>query len=492
MIAILLRLPAGAPRRWHGALIERLAADGARVSVAFAPPAPRPGGVAALESLERLLFCRDPAAPGAPLASETTQNWPRAGGETPDLTLDLSGGETPAEGAVAPLYDGAPGEAPRDAALLAGRAPLIQLVARVGGALRLHAEGRPAFERPWLYVDGLDAVASRLALLAREAARKTDRGEAPGLAAPPRARGGALGFAARAIARRVAARVARHLSSDHHWRVGLRRCEAGEGVMDRLGWPDAEWSWLPDDRRRYYADPFFFAHDGATWLFCEEYPYATAKGVISVARLDAQGRSLTPRVVLERPYHLSYPFVFRHAGQIWMTPESCADDGLDLYRCVEFPHRWTLERRLIEGASLSDATMFAHEGRCWMTATTREDGSSWDCLSLYVGESPLGPWTRCGDAPALIDAAAARPAGPVQRIGGALWRPAQDCVGGYGAGLALCRIDRLDEDGFAQTVAARLRPPPGAPGAGVHALSRAEGFEAIDALDVPALLRRTS
>jgi hypothetical protein len=492
VIAVRLLLPAGQPKRWHGALFDRLVADGARVSVDFVPPAPRRGDVAALESLERLLFARDPAAPGAALDAGLTQNWPRAGAQDADLTLDLSGAHDPPEGVVAPFYDGAPGEAARDAALLAGRAPLIQLAAREGATLRLHAEGRPAFERPWLYVDGLDAVAGRLALLAREAARRTDAAETPTAApAPCRPRSGAFGFATRGLARRVAARIARHLSSEHHWRIGLRACGPGAGVMDRLGWPDAAWSWLPDDRRRYYADPFFFAHEGTTYLFCEEYPYATGKGVISVATLDAQGRASTPRVVLERPYHLSYPFVFRHAGEIWMTPESCAADALELYRAVDFPSRWTLERRMIDGVAISDATIFPHQGRFWVTATTCEQGSSWDCLSLFVGDSPLGPFTRCGDAPAMIDAAAARPAGPVQHIDGALWRPAQDCVDGYGAGLALCRIDRLDEDGFAQTVAARLRPPPGAPGAGVHTLSRGEGFEAIDALDAPALLRRT-
>ena len=480
MIAVRLRLPSGRLRRWHQTLAARLTLDGARVSVELAAPAPRPAGLDALEALERLVFGRGRAAPGDSVAEGPWS--PRADGPV-DLVFDLAGA-APAPGVVAVLHDGHAGEDALHAALLDGRAPLIQLVEPQGEGLRVLAEGRPAYERKWLYSDGLDAVASRLALLAREAARGRDAAAPARDARPPARRAARLApFVARSLAARVRSRIARLTSSDHHWRIGLRACAPGEGVMDRLRWPRTPWTWLADDRRRYYADPFFFEHEGRIWLFCEEYPYATGKGVISVAPLDAQGRPGTPQVVLERPYHLSYPLAFRHAGEIWMMPESSAAGTLELYRAVDFPHRWTRERALIEGLSLSDATLFAHDGRFWLTAASAEDGSSWDCLSLFVGPGPLGPWTRCGDAPVLIDAAAARPAGPVQRIDGRLWRPAQDCVAGYGAGLALCRIDRLDESGFAQTVMARLAPPPGAPKAGVHTLSRGAGFEAIDALD---------
>ena len=252
--------------------------------------------------------------------------------------------------------------------------------------------------------------------------------------------------------------------------------------MVRQDWGGGEWSWLADDRARYYADPFPFEHEGRLYLFCEEFPYATGKGVISVAALDAQGRAEAPRVVLEADCHLSYPVVFRHAGEIWMMPESSGGRRLDLYRAERFPDRWVRDRTLIEGLDISDATPFEAGGRWWLTATTGEGGSSWDCLSLFSAPDLLGPWTRCRDDPVLVDASCARPGGHVQAIGGALWRPAQDCVGGYGRGLALCRIDHLGADGLRQTVAARLGPPPGAPPDGVHTLNLGGGCEFIDAV----------
>ena len=64
--------------------------------------------------------------------------------------------------------------------------------------------------------------------------------------------------------------------------------------------------------------------------------------------------------------------------------------------------------------------------------------------------------------------------------GDTLMRVAQDCREGYGRGLAICRVDRLDRYGFAQTVVARLGAPPGSGAFGAHTLNRGGGLEVVD------------
>jgi hypothetical protein len=281
---------------------------------------------------------------------------------------------------------------------------------------------------------------------------------------------------------RARLRLQRLIAHEGHWRIGWRLLASpSDAAKSRNGWPaGANWTWLRDDRQRYYADPFLFAHEGVMHVFCEEFPYATRKGVISWFPLDGCGRlAKPPRVVLEASCHLSYPFVFRHEGEIWMMPEASSSRSLALYRADPFPERWALDRVLLDNMEISDATIFEHNGRSWMMAATHEDnGSSWDCLSVFVADSPFGPWRRCGDGPVLIDASAARPAGNLYHRDAGLWRPAQDCTGGYGSGVAFCRVDRLDETSFNQVVVSRVGPPPGAQG--VHTINTAANFEAID------------
>lgn len=480
MTTVRLLLPQGAPRRWHAGLAESLAADGAQVLVSMRPGPPLACGLALVEQIEGLLYDR-----GGSSACDVTDVGLRAwtSDAQADLEFDLTGVAAPAAGAIFPLYDGSPGEDARDSALLDRRMPRLQLARATEGGFTILAEGVPANERPWLLRAGREAVATRLTTLARACVRTSGRTLSTARAAPVVRRRRPELFLGGALAARVRARLGRLLAHEGHWRIGWRACAAGDGVLDRLEWPQAAWTWLPDDRRRYFADPFLFDHGGQVFVFCEEFPYSTAKAVISVFTLDAQGRPTPPRVVLERPYHLSYPLVFRHDGQIWMMPESSTRRTLELYRADPFPDRWVLDRILLEGLEISDATPFEAGGRHFLTAATSDDGgSSWDCLSLFSGPGPLGPWTRCGDGPALVDASAARPAGRIEKRGDRLWRPAQDCTAGYGSGLALCRIERAGEGDFSQTVAARLRPPSGAPPEGVHTLNSGAGFETIDAV----------
>jgi hypothetical protein len=480
MVAVLLLLPENGLLRWHKRLVEALQCDGFDVGVRLHPAPAPPPAVALLAKLEGVLF-----SSGTDLLDvETAGAWAGPPLAVPDLVIDLSGRERPEPGAVFPIFGGAPGDCARDFMLLSQQAPRIGLAWLEGEALVGHGDSLIAIENPHRLGGGREAVASRLMTLIRALARRGPTGGAQAAAPRPlaTAKPRPSAFLLASLVERARRRLVHLVAHDGHWRIAWRRVSAPEdSVHNRLNWPDADWTVLNDDRRRYFADPFLFAHEGVVHVFCEEFPYATGKGVISWFALDPDGKpSSAPRVVLERPGHLSYPLVFRHDGAIWMAPESSAGGAFELYRADPFPIRWTLDRVAID-LPLADATIFRHGDRCWLTATTSEDGgSSWDCLSLFAAPSPLGPWTRCGEGPTLIDASSARPAGHVFKRNGELWRPAQDCAGGYGAALALCRIDRLDDQGLIQTVSRRLEPPRTLNAQGVHTLNAAAGFEIID------------
>jgi hypothetical protein len=164
-----------------------------------------------------------------------------------------------------------------------------------------------------------------------------------------------------------------------------------------------------------------------------------------------------------------------------MIPESSASRSLTLYRADPFPTRWVAEARLLSDIEASDATVIRHNGSFWMFAATRDGHGSWsDTLSIFHARDLHGPWQPHQRNPILVDQAAARPAGAVVARHGKLWRPVQDCTDGYGTGIGLAEIVRLDHEGFEQRIHCVLRPQPNWPGRRLHTLNRAGRLECID------------
>ena len=236
---------------------------------------------------------------------------------------------------------------------------------------------------------------------------------------------------------------------------------------------------LADDGARFYADPFLWCAGGETLLFVEEFPFATGKGVISLARRGDDGSFGKPEPILEASCHLSYPFVFARDGAMWMIPETSGRRTVELWRAERFPDRWTLHAVLLDDVDLADATICEIGGRLWMFAASREPWtSSWDALSLFSAETLAGPWIAHPDNPVMVDFKAARPAGRILRCGDRLVRPVQDCEGGYGAALGFAAIDAISPGDYRQTILAVARPAP--PDSGLHTYDRAGGLEVID------------
>jgi hypothetical protein len=205
------------------------------------------------------------------------------------------------------------------------------------------------------------------------------------------------------------------------------------------------------------------------------------KALISIIPFDDRGPSGPAVPVLEEPWHLSYPSVFSHGGQVWMIPESSADRSVRLYRADPFPYRWIEEAVLLTDVDAHDATVFEHRDRFWMLAATRDGhGSCSDTLSIFHARDLRGPWQPHRRNPVLIDRSAARSAGAVVARGGRLWRPVQDCTDGYGTGIGLAEIVELDHERFEQRVHAVLRAEPDWPGRRLHTLNRAGRIECID------------
>jgi hypothetical protein len=246
-------------------------------------------------------------------------------------------------------------------------------------------------------------------------------------------------------------------------------------------WEDFKPIIPPPDRD--WADPFLWTHEGHRYIFIEEMPYSTQRGHISCLSLDDQLNVVSNKIVLERPYHLSYPFLFVYDGQLYMMPETKSNHAIELYRCVHFPDQWEFARTLMSDVKAVDATLINKDGKWWLFANIEEEGeSSWDTLHLFYADTPLsGQWTSHPRNPIVKDVHTARPAGNILFENGVLIRPSQDCSVRYGYATNFNHIIVLTENDYAERCEQTFKPPVEGDILGTHTWNELDNLKVIDA-----------
>jgi hypothetical protein len=243
---------------------------------------------------------------------------------------------------------------------------------------------------------------------------------------------------------------------------------------------------LAPPQDRFWADPFVWQHDNKYYVFLEELPYATERGYIVCLTLDEDLNIISNQIVLEKPYHLSYPFIFEYNGQVYMLPETKHNNRIELYRCTHFPDQWQFEKALIEDVRALDSTLLEANGKWWLFANIHEEGgSSWDTLYLYYSDSPLsGQWTPHPRNPIVKDIYSARPAGRIFHHEGRLVRPSQNCSVDYGYAMNFNQIVTLSETEYAETHERAFKPPATGKILATHTFNSLGGLTAIDAIQL--------
>lgn len=459
-------------RRWHRLLVERLESVGH--AVAITPVAARNWLVTtrAVIALESRILHR----PNGLASTTEIRSRPREG--EADLIIDLAGAPPSRIPTLRIAFDGSTDDSSVLATIAAGRLPDIETV--LDG--RTHDRAQPMVDNRIFVAAGAEDVFARAVTLTVKSVARIARGDRATTPFSPRDDQTVFGpaYLRSAVPRilREAARRRRYRYA--HWRVGYRLHD-GPGIAE-TGALGNGWSVLPDDGTRFYADPFPFEHDGTRYIFVEDYPHVTRKAVLSVSTLDAEGVAGPPAPILEEPHHLSYPQVFVHEGDIWMLPEGGAGGRLTLYRAERFPDRWVPVANLLDG-TISDATLLRHDGRFWIVATDRDGaGSTSDTLVVFHAPSLTGPWTPHRQNPIMIDRRRARPGGAFAAVQGGLLLPTQDGTLGYGAGLGLAPLLRLDEDSVELGEPQPISPTGDFPHPQIHTLNRAGRLEVIDGI----------
>jgi hypothetical protein len=319
---------------------------------------------------------------------------------------------------------------------------------------------------PHSYVRTADAALFAGAGLVAKACRDARAGaatahadEALDAAGPPPGVLGSLALCAR-LARRKAFHAGTSLLREETWNVGRLDVPLPDLVRGGEA-PPARWFEPPSgpERRSVMADPFGVRRSDALTVLCERAETPEGKG--RIVAFDWTPAGTTPhRTALERPTHLSYPFLLQDGPDLYCVPESSATGEVALLRAVAFPTRWERAATLLTGVAALDATLVRWEERWWLLAATKGRGESGTSLELHAwhARSLFGPYEPHAGNPVVSDVRSSRPAGTPFVHEGRLYRPAQDCSRTYGGAVAFCRIDRLTPTEFSETVVGVLRP----------------------------------
>ncbi|MGK4001245.1 hypothetical protein WMF31_01370 [Sorangium sp. So ce1036] len=309
--------------------------------------------------------------------------------------------------------------------------------------------------------------------------------EAPPAAEPPPAEGAPTRRdVARLLARTAenrAAFMARRVFLQEEWCIGV----VDAPIHSFLGQPSArpKVRWLaeggPDE---FFADPFGVADGDRLSILCEYLDMQLGRGVLVGLTLDGDRVSpARPVADLDPGVHASYPYLFRHGGEIYCVPETRMTGKLSLYRADPFPERWVHAATLLDDFDYSDATLVHHGGRFWLWAADVPYSGDSTSLFLYHAPDLLGPWAPHPANPVKVDVGSARPGGTPFVVDGQLYRPAQDCSRTYGGRIVILRVNRLTPTEYEEEVVAAVEPDPGGPfPEGLHTLSAAGERTLVD------------
>jgi hypothetical protein len=215
------------------------------------------------------------------------------------------------------------------------------------------------------------------------------------------------------------------VSQREQWTIGIYRSDNPfhfNKLQNRIN-PLFKAEDVTDVPAKFVADPFLVKEDKIWNLFFEVYNNDTQQGDLAVATSTNTWTWKYEKVILDEPFHLSYPYVFKSEGEYYLIPESFEDNSIRLYKAENFPIKWSYVKTLVEGRDYVDNSIIFYNDKWWLFSSV---GSN-DTLYLHYADSLTGSWQEHPQSPIVVgDVHKARPSGRMIIFDGNLYRFTMD------------------------------------------------------------------
>lgn len=215
------------------------------------------------------------------------------------------------------------------------------------------------------------------------------------------------------------------------WTIGIYRGKTPFSFEYPLNWlnPVLKAEHVTDVPAKFVADPFLVKDGKAWYLFFEVYNNETQQGDLAVATSSNTWKWNYGQVVLDEPFHLSYPYVFEWENDYYLIPESFEANSIRLYKADDFPIKWSFVKTLVEGRDYVDNSIVHFNDKWWLFSSVTSN----DTLRLFYADNLTGPWTEHPASPIVEENKhKARPSGRVIVYEDRLYRYTMDVAPPFG------------------------------------------------------------
>lgn len=263
------------------------------------------------------------------------------------------------------------------------------------------------------------------------------------------------------------------------WGLGFLKGNIADIIRQKQ--TDLTFDWMPLEHQGIsHADPFIFrTDDGNLNVLFESVSSYTLDGKISLMVCNSDLDPVLQKVVLDTNDHLSYPFVYRENGSIYIFPENAFSGGL---YCYEFDQakRSFINRKKILDIPVIDPTILKRDNKYWLFCTLLGDNLHSD-LHIFYSDSLFGPYIPHQGNPVRQDMNGSRPAGNFITVDGEVYRPAQNCRNYYGESITINKLTTLSTTEFSEEEYMIIRANPGDEfNYGIHTLNVVDDVIIVD------------
>lgn len=153
---------------------------------------------------------------------------------------------------------------------------------------------------------------------------------------------------------------------------------------------------VTDIYAKFIADPFIFYDNNQWYMFLEVLNGVNSQGDISLAKSSDGIHWTYDKVVLDEPFHLSYPYVFKYDGSYYMIPESFEKKEVRVYKANNFPYNW-VPTTIIKDRPLVDSSIFRYNNKWWMFTNWKAEHY------LYFSDNLLSGWKEHPKNPIVLN-----------------------------------------------------------------------------------------